>query len=1068
MEDDTLLVKREKKIDPVLRNMRLPLSFNEEVVWFFEQLKTLDRQYVTIVFRISGELNTLALEESIKEVQRRQEILRTRYVFSNQTLYRDYFSELAPLEKVELKGDNPDLAEEMLRNFIEEESLRPFDIMQDKLFRARLLRCGGNTQALIISMHQIIFDDSSYEILVNELAELYRSFSETKKSNLPPLAIQYADYAYWQRNFFRGEVIQREIAFWKKNLAGISVLNLPLKDAHTSYDKSPVKRRSINIPATIVADIEQKSLSPFFVLLSAFYILLYRYTGQNDIVIFTPHNLREFPELKNLMGFFGNMLPLRANLAGILTFSDLLQNIEKMCANAFNHSNTPYDKLSEIIRTERSEMNRPLTQVIFELRDTFVQDIRFPEVTFSPQQNTHSEMAKFDISLSIIKNHTGYSGIWEYNSNIIDNATILDMENHYCNLLSETISNTEKNILEYSLQTDPEREAWLHRESSVKLNKPFIEFPQEDINKTIVEVFIKKLTLYKDKIAIKTPKYEMTYRELNHQSNHLAKSILDLCGNDDGRVGLFFEHDAQMIVAALGILKAGKSYVPMDISFPKERLKYIVNDSGMSLIITNTINLGVVEDLIGDDIRVVNIDSINMGETIDNILICSDPSSVAYILYTSGSTGKPKGVVQSHRNVLHHMRIWINNVHLGPEDNASLMSSFGWDSAVQDTFGAILSGATLFPFDVKRNGLIKLKSWIKENQITVWHCTVPLFRHFMDTIAESDVFDTVRMIILGGDLINRNDVGMYRKHFANNCILSNAYGSTESSSALMNFIDQNAEMNRNTLPLGFPVDKTEILLLNEAGEVLVSYGIGEITIKSPYIALGYWNSPENTKINRVPGSDQFIYRTGDLGCLLPDGSISYAGRNDFQIKIRGFRVELSEIEAVLVQCNGVHEAVVKAFEINNGDKALVAYLVTENETGIDEVRQYLKTRLPDYMMPATFEILVSIPLTPNGKIDRQALMMPEIHDLGSKKEFAAPNSKTEEIIAQIWADTLSLPVEKISVNDDFFEIGGHSILVLKVMAELSEYFDIELFPEELFDEPTIKAVSGQIEKLIAE
>ncbi|HEY5075279.1 MAG TPA: amino acid adenylation domain-containing protein, partial [Pyrinomonadaceae bacterium] len=560
-------------------------------------------------------------------------------------------------------------------------------------------------------------------------------------------------------------------------------------------------------------------------------------------------------------------------------------------------------------------------------------------------------------------------------------------------------------------------------------------------------------------------------------STQVAQSILRLRGDGEERIALLFEHDAPMIAGMLGALQAGKTYVPLDPHHPAERLRQIVEHSEATALLTNSKNLALARELAIDGVQLINIDVVDA--TAPRIALPAiEPGRLAYILYTSGSTGQPKGVMQNHRNVLHYIRVYTNNLHLNADDQLTLLSSYCFDAAVMDIYGALLNGATLCPIDIKEDGLTDQR--LIDEEITVYHSTPTVYRYFVNTLNGDTDFPRVRLIVLGGEEVKRTDVALYKKHFSDNCLFVNGLGPTEATVSLQNFIDKQTAVSSESVPVGFPVADTELLLLNEAGQP--SEIFGEIAIKSAHVAVGYWRNTEATAaaFSTSPmalgrrlsptvseGSNVHrIYRTGDMGRRLPDGSIKFEGRKDFQIKIRGFRVELGEIESALAQHAHVRESVVVAKENGTGDKRLIAYVVPREQASINgELREFLKQKLPEYMVPSSFVVLDSLPLTASGKLNRRALPAPDDlnnRQAGQAATSSAPKTQTEKLLATIWSDLLE--VNEIGVNDNFFEVGGHSLLAVRFFAQVEKRFGKCLPLATLFQAPTIAQLAAILEE----
>lgn len=607
----------------------------------------------------------------------------------------------------------------------------------------------------------------------------------------------------------------------------------------------------------------------------------------------------------------------------------------------------------------------------------------------------------------------------------------------------------------------------LSNKSLVQPTNSFIEFPKQEIEQSIASRFLQQVTKYSNNIAVKSRTYEWTYKDLNERANQIAQMILTALGIGKQRIALLFEHDASMIAATLGVLKLGKTYVPLDRAFPKERLSYMLSDSAAAVILTNSQNFEFAKSLIEPDLLIINIDELpTYNESFNENQILVSPEDIAYILYTSGSTGKPKGVMQSNRNVLHHMRIWTNSLHISSEDKLTLFSSYSWDSSVQDIFGALLNGACVSPLDIKNEGLENMCKWLIDQNITIYHSTVPLYRHLIKILTGQESFSKLRLLILGGDIIHKGDIELYKKYFTDETIIVNAYGSTESTTCLQYFVNKETNLAQNVVPAGYVVGDTEVLLLNDDGEHVKVGEIGELVVKSAYLALGYWQQPDATTMKfQVDPTDinKKHYRMGDLGYIQPDGSIALAGRKDFQTKIRGFRVELGEIEATLSQHPEVQEAVVVVWEDTPSEKRLVAYIVLNQKQpfATSELRSFLEEKLPDYLIPSNFTVIDKLPLTPNHKIDRRALPTPAPTRTSLEQEYVAPRTLIEETIANIWAELLN--VERVGIYDNFLDLGGDSLIGFQVIVR-AKRAGIILTIRQLRKYPTIAELVTVVKK----
>ena len=651
-----------------------------------------------------------------------------------------------------------------------------------------------------------------------------------------------------------------------------------------------------------------------------------------------------------------------------------------------------------------------------------------------------------------------------YNSDLFDETSITRMLEHLRNLLVAVIADPKTSISDYALSDKAEVSI---AGNDIRPANAFARFEREEVEQSINERFESQVRKYPAQIAVKTANHEWSYAELNAKANQIAHSILELVGDSEARIALLFEHDAPMIAGMLGVLKAGKTYVPLDPSYPVERLSQFLKDSQATAIVTNEKHLELAGKLAG--VALLNVDALDSSVPSSDLNLKIDPSNLAYILYTSGSTGQPKGVMQSHRNVLHFIRAYTNNLHLDAGDRLILLSSYCFDAAVMDIYGALLNGATLYPLDIKEDGLSGLCETLSEQGITIYHSTPTVYRYFVSEIQGRIEFPHLRLIVLGGEEVTPSDVELYKQNFAADCLLVNGLGPTESTVSLQYFINKQTAISGQRIPVGYPVDDTEVFLLSRAGKRTEMYG--EIAIKSEHVALGYWRNTAATDaafgISPTVREDSIgcrVYRTGDMGRRRPDGSIVFAGRKDLQVKIRGVRVEPGEIESALAKLPGVRECAVIATANGSSDRRLVAYVVPRQGESLvtNDLRSCLQERLPDYMVPSAFVVLDELPLTSSGKLNRRALPAPEISDRKAEQTGAAPRTPTEKLLAEIWSDVLG--VAQLGIHENFFDLGGHSLLAVRLFAQVEKRFGRRWPLATLFQAPTIAQFAAAIEK----
>ncbi|MEH2295889.1 non-ribosomal peptide synthetase [Nostoc sp.] len=602
-------------------------------------------------------------------------------------------------------------------------------------------------------------------------------------------------------------------------------------------------------------------------------------------------------------------------------------------------------------------------------------------------------------------------------------------------------------------------------------NNPFVKFDKKDVELSVPERFQKQVHMYPEQIAVKTGEQMFTYDALNQFANRIARAILikrDRLRRSEAErqaepIAILFESGASIIAAILGILKVGKFYVPLDTSLPQSRISYILKDSQAGLLLTDSKNISFAKKLQISGLEILNIDEIDSSISCENLDIPLQPDDFAYIIYTSGSTGQPKGVIQNHRYVLHLTMNYTNSGHICANDKLALLYSPNFAGAVRDIFCSLLNGATLLPYDVKQEGLIGLSSWLNQQEITIFFAVATMFRHFVNTLTQQDKFPKLRLIQVGSETVYKKDVELYKQHFSNDCIFVANLGGSEISPIRQYFVDRKTEIIGSTVPAGYAVEDHEVLLIDDEGKAVEFNQIGEIVVRSRYLFCGYWQRPDLTEavlLKNVQEENKLLYKTGDLGCMLPDGCLLHLGRKDFQVKVRGYRIDVSEVEMALINTNLIREAAVVASPDNLGLRAYIVPLVPQQVLSFRELRSLLLESLPDYMVPSTFMTLEALPLTPNGKVDR--LGLPAFSQIQrAPLESLLPHTPTEEILVDIW--TQILRVEEIGIHDNFFELGGHSLLVNQLIAQLFNAFSINIPLVTVFELPTIAQLAKRIE-----
>ena len=1066
-------------IRTISRKQMLPVSFAQERLWFLTQLEGNNDVYnMGTVVKLKGELNLNALQKAVEHLCQRHEILRSNiksqagkpYLIINSDT--NYHLEIINPENGENRG-----------SIIQEKRKQIFDLAKDKLVRFTLLAMSAQEHIFIISIHHTISDGWSMGILRREISHLYQAYSEHQTPTLPKLAIQYVDFAHWQRQYLQGKILEAKIGYWREELKEA----LPLSTFPTDYPRGQNQtftgaKYNLQLDKNIYHQLKNLSnregVTLFITLLTAFKVLLYRHTLQEQLIIGFPIAGRNNLEIENLIGFFANTLLVNSQLGGNPQFIKLLHQLKKSVLKAYENQDLPFEKLVAEIQPERELNHNPLFQVWFNMVNIERPSLELYNLEIEPYCQLEDETtieqinSKFDLTVYLKETKTRLELIWVYNRNLYKQETINWLGQQYQNLLETVVNNPTAKINEIPLLKDKASQPVIINNLIKSANK-WQKFLPSEIEQSIIQRFEQQVALYPETIALKTANHQWSYQQLDERANAIANYILSLWNEEvePKQIAILLEYDVQIIASILAVLKTGNIYVPLDCNDPLDRLEYIVEDSQITLLLTNTGNKYLAKQLSQEKVSTINIDEIpeKSTQSMNDSLVALNPENIAYILYTSGSTGKPKGVVQTNRNILHFIRNQTNSLQINNNDRLSLLASINFDAAVMDIYGALLNGATLCLYDLKSNGIHLLPQWLQDEKITIYHSTPTVYRYLLKEISifyqgDTELLPHLRLILLGGEEVIKTDVEAYQEYFSDNCLLINGYGSSESSFNCQYIINQNTIISNEKVSIGKPMENMEILLLDEQGNE--TQICGEIAIRSEYIALEYWQKPELTKkvfLADLEDSKKRIYRTGDWGRLRSDGSLEFLGRKDFQVKIRGIRIELGEIEANLNQYPNIRESILIALENKLQDKYLVAYVIMEDEqkANVKQLRKYLKPRLPEYMIPSAFVFLDSFPLTPSGKINRKALPSPDLES-NREEEYIAPRTIVEQQLAEIWAEILNL--ETVGIYDNFFELGGHSLLAVQLFAEMKSILDRTLPLATLFKFPTIEQLAQVIDQ----
>jgi amino acid adenylation domain-containing protein len=963
------------------------------------------------------------------------------------------------LDVVDLSAlDAADRENESLRLSVEE-ALRPFELAKDPLLRAMLFRLAMEDYILLVVMHHIVCDGWSARVFTNELAVLYEAFSTGTTSPLPELPIQYADHAYWQRQRLQEEVFDQQVSYWRDILGdNPPLLDLPTDRPRQSYQTFCGANQTIIISSSLLKLLKalsrKEDVTLFMTLLAAFKVLLYRYTGQMDIVVGSPIAGRSHIETEDLIGFFVNTLVLRTDLSGNPLFRQLLQRIREVTIGAYEQGDLPLEKLVEVVKPERELSQNPFFQVLFNFENVPEKNINSPELGIS-EFEFDSGMAAFDLSVEIFEKKEELYCLINYNTDIFESLTITRMAGHYQSLLESIVTNPDQRVSDVQILTDTERKQML-----VDWNDTSSGYPDD---RCVHQLFEQQVEHSPDAVAVVYEDEQLTYRELNARANQLARYLNKLGVGPEVLVGICVQRSLEMVVGLLAIIKAGGAYVPLDPAYPTERLAFMLSDTQTPVLLTQKRLVDKLPVYAGEIFCLDGDDSAIARENAENPTSAATPANLAYVIYTSGSTGQPKGVEIQHGGVVNLIAWHQQTYKVAPNDRATQLASLAFDASVWELWPHLTAGASIhIPNEETRASPPKLLEWLSAEAITLCFMPTPLAESVLEEQLPKSL--ALRALLTGGDKLHRRPPKDLPFRLVNH------YGPTENT-VVTTWAPVAPVTEADTPPvIGRPICNTRVYVLDHHLNP-VPIGIpGEMYISGDGLARGYLNRPELTaeKFIQNPFSADpkaRMYLTGDLARYLPDGNIEFLGRIDNQVKIRGFRIEIGEVESVLGRHPAVEETVVIAREDVPGDKRLVAYVVASPGPALtfSELRSFLKDKLPDYMIPSAFVFLDLLPLTPNGKVNRRALPTPDLERSRLETKFVAPRTQVEKDLAKIWGEMLGL--EPVGVHDNFFDLGGHSLLVTQVMSRIRENFEMELPLPRFFETPTIAGLTELIETI---
>ncbi len=1064
-----------RRSDPTI----FPLSNAQQRMWFLSQWEPESPFYnIPSILHITGSLDVGALKDAIMQVYNRHDVLRARF----DSIDGKPVQTLREVDTLCIQSENwSDLPstekKRNLDNLVSVEIHKGFDLSSDSLVRCKIIKYGEDEYYLFITMHHIVSDGWSVGVFIKEVSSYYEASVKNGNGGLPELSIQYPDYADWQKQRLQPPYLSELFEYWKNQLSGEQdFLELPLDFARPSVQSFKGAHLRFTFPDglrnRLVEFCKRQEVSLFMFLLAGFQVLLFRYSNQDDVRVGIPVANRNRKELEEIIGLFVNTIVIKGNLSQQLPFVEFLNQIKERVLGGYTHQELPFEMLLEELNIIRDLSHTPLFQVMFALQPAALKTLKLSNLDFEiidPENST----SKFDLTLFIEETEQGLDAIFEYNTGLFFPESISRMADHLVVLFTGILENENQILGRLPLLSSTEKEKLL-----ISWNNQLTRYPSETNLAVLFENAVEK---FPESIAVTFPLTDQTettisYRDLNHQVNQLARYLRRTIDQPGNLVALFMDRSLDMVIATLAILKAGCAYLPIDLGYPQERVAFMLQDGQVSVIVTNTAHVGLLKNVLASvegstDTKIVclndGVDSEAIAqESYHNIGDYPPAETIAYVMYTSGSTGKPKGVAVPHRAIA-RLVINTNFLEFGPGQRIAHISNPSFDAATFEIWGALLHGGQLvgIPKEIALD-TGRYVQFIREKKVSATFLTVALFNHIVRE--DPDAFQTMDTLMFGGEAADLSTIRRILDHRGPKRLV-NGYGPTESTTFATWYLVDQLPDHLKSIPIGRPISNTLLYILDQNLEPVPIGVPGELYIGGDGLALGYFRRPELTAekfipnpfihlIQALPGvqvHENRMYKTGDRVRYLPDGNIEFLGRLDFQVKMRGLRIELGEIETAMSSHPSITGCIVLMREDSPGEKRLVSYYLTKDSSPIDanELREFLKPKLPDFMIPSGFVFQENFPLNLNGKIDRKLLPVPDDLSLSQSVDFLPPATPDEEILSSIWQDLLGYP--RIGVRDNFFALGGHSLLVTQLVSRIRTLFAVDLQIKNIFEHPTI-------------